>query len=146
MENRFDLFVNLISDLNRNIRKIKTAELADYNLKGTQLMCLYYVNKFSKITAKELCDATGEDKSAISRALEYLENEGFIQNELDDGRKYKNPYALTQKGLEIVTHLGDEIDESIACAGEGLTDEDRDVMYRSLQIVNNNLKEICQKY
>ena len=146
MKNRFDIFVYLISSLNRYIRKIKTEELVKYDLKGTQLMCLYYLGKLDKITAIELGHLTGEDKSAISRALEFLESAELIKNEDEEGKKYKTFYVLTEKGEEVATCLGRKIDETIAGAGSGLTDEEREIMYRSLEIINNNLKEICKKY
>ena len=146
MKNQFDIFVYLISSLNRYIRKIKAEELAKYDLKGTQLMCLYYLGKLDKITAREICNLTGEDKSAISRALEFLESAELIKNEDEEGKKYKTFYVLTEKGEEVATCLGRKIDETIAGAGSGLTDEEREIMYRSLEIINNNLKEICKKY
>ena len=146
MKNKFDVFIYLIASINRNIRKIKTEELIEYNLKGTHIMCLYYIDKLEKATARDLCNLTGEDKSAISRALEFLETSGLIINEEEEGKKYKTFYSFTEKGEEIAICLGKKIDETIIDAGAGLTDDDREVMYRSLEIIDSNLKEICQKY
>ena len=146
VEKRFDLFVQLISSLNKYIRKIKTEELSEFNLKGTHVMCIYYIDKFSKITAKELCDLTGEDKAAISRALDYLEGEGFIQHEIDELKRYKTPYVFTEKGLSFASRYCGRIDETVENADAGVEEDDKDVMFRALEIINNNLKEICKKY
>ena len=146
MENRFGNFVYLISSINRYIRKIKTEELIDYNLKGTHIMCLYYIEKFEKATAKDLCDFTGEDKSAISRALEYLESSYLIKNDVEDGKKYKSQYSLTEDGIVVADLVGAKIDKAISNAGAGISDEEREIMYRALDVINTNLKTICQKY
>ena len=146
MENRFGQFVYLVSSINRYVRKIRTEELSEYNFKGTHIMCLYYIDKLNEVTAKELCDLTGEDKSAVSRSLDFLEKSGFIKNDGEEGKKYKTTYSLTEKGKEVSVHLGNKVDESIANAGVGLTYEEREIMYHALKIINKNLEEICQKY
>ena len=146
MDNRFGQFVFLASNINRYIRKIKVEELIEYKLKGTDVMCLYYISKFENTTAKELCEVTGEDKSAISRSLEFLEKSDFIKKECEDGKKYKTLYFLTENGKVVSVYLGNKIDEAIANAGVGLTDEEREIMYRSLEKIHTNLKEICKKY
>ena len=146
MEDRFDSFTYLISSLSRCIRKIKTEEVVEYDLKSPHVVCLYNIKRSGKMTAKELCDASGEDKGAISRSLEYLEKKGLVVHDVVDGKTYKTPYLLTEKGDFVASQLNVKINETLAKAGEGLKDEHRMIMYRSLEIINNNLKDICQKY
>ena len=78
MEKRFELFTVLISKISRSIRKIKTEEVSEFNLKSPHVSCLYYLYKSKPLTATELCDICGEDKAAISRSLEFLEKNGFL--------------------------------------------------------------------
>ena len=146
MKERFRTFTYLISSLSRYIRKIKTEEVVEYDLKSPHVSCLYYVQKIDRITAKELCDICGDDKGAISRSLEYLESKGLIKNDVVEGKKYKTPLVLTEKGNEVATALSAKIDRALDEAGEGLSEEDRQVMYRSLETINSNLKKICEKY
>ena len=42
MLDRFKTFTLLITNINRSIRKIKTEEMAEYNLKSIHISCLYY--------------------------------------------------------------------------------------------------------
>ena len=43
MEERFQAFTVLVSNLNRCIYKIKTEEMAEYNLKSSHVSCIYYI-------------------------------------------------------------------------------------------------------
>lgn len=80
MENRFKLFTVLTSKISRCIRKIKTEEMDEFNLKSTHVSCLYYLYEENSLTAKELCDVCDEDKAAISRSLDYIEHSKSIWN------------------------------------------------------------------
>ena len=146
MKERFSSFTYLISSLSRSIRKIKTEEVLEYDLKSPHVSCLYYINNAGKITAKELCEACGDDKGAISRSLEYLEEKGLVKSDVLDGKKYKAQIFLTEKGKQVASQLDHKIDEALIAAGEGLDDEDRAVMYRALELIDANLKQICKKY
>ena len=79
MQERFKTFTVLISKINRSIKKIKTEEMDEFNLKSHHVSCLYYLYKSNSLTAKELCDICAEDKAALSRSLEDLERNGYIE-------------------------------------------------------------------
>ena len=146
MEERFQTFTVLISKISRSIRKIKTEEMAEFNLKSPHVSCLYYLYKEGPLTAKELCDICDEDKAAISRSIVYLERDGYITCLTDAHKRYKSPLKLTAKGEEAGKRVADKIDGIINKAGEGLSEEDRTIFYRSLGMINDNLQEICKNY
>lgn len=73
LKKRFETFTVLINRINRNIRKIKNQEMAEYNLWSTHISCLYYLYQSEGLTATDLCECCGEDKATISRSLDYLE-------------------------------------------------------------------------
>jgi len=81
MEKRFELFTTAIAKISRNIRKIKSEEVASINLdlKGPHVSCLYYLYKHKKLTLKELSLVCDEDKAAISRSIDYLEHNLYIE-------------------------------------------------------------------
>lgn len=62
MEERFAAFTVLIAKINRNIRRIKTEEMAEFHLKGPHVACLYHLTTAGPLTAGELCDRCDEDK------------------------------------------------------------------------------------
>lgn len=146
MEERFKTFTVLIAKINRSIRKIKTEEMAEFNLKSPHVSCLYYLYKEKSLTAKELCDICDEDKAAVSRSILYLEREGYIVCNSDAPKRYKSLLCLTEKGLETGKVIAQKIDGILSMTGDGMTEEEMAVFYKCLGVINNNLQNICNDY
>lgn len=146
MEERFQNFTVLISKIGRSIRRIKTEEMEEYNLKSPHVSCLYYIYKMDSLSAKELCDICGEDKAAISRSIEYLEAGGYISCDSNLKKRYKSQLALTEKGIEVAKHIAEKIDTMVDLASIGLSEDKREILYESLNLISDNLENICKKY
>lgn len=146
MQERFKTFTVLITKINRSIHKIKTEEMAEFNLKSPHVSCLYYLYKAEALTAKELCDICAEDKAALSRSIDYLETNGFIECNSNAKKRYKALLMLTEKGKEIAKRIAQKIDNILEQASASITEESRKVMYQSLETINENLNKICEKY
>lgn len=146
MEERFKTFTVLIMKINRSIHRIKTQKMSKYDLKSPHVSCLYYLSKYGSLTAKELCDVCEEDKAAVSRSVEYLEDQGFITCNSSAQKRYRAAFTLTEKGKDVAMDIAKTIDEMVELAGNGLSEEDRKVMYASLLKVDENLSKICDKY
>lgn len=78
MQQRFETFTVLIAKISRSIRRIKAEEMSEFHLKGPHVSCLYYLTQLGPLTAGQLCDRCEEDKAAVSRSLEYLEQNGYV--------------------------------------------------------------------
>ncbi len=146
MENRFETFTLLISGINRAIQKIKTEEMAEFDLKSSHVSCLYYIYKEKSMTARDLCEICGEDKANISRAIKYLEQNGYLVCESTAQKRYLSPISLTEKGTAIGRQLVLRVDGMLERASLGIGEEERAVMYRSLYAINENLNKICDEY
>jgi DNA-binding MarR family transcriptional regulator len=146
MDERFQTFTVLVANLNRCIYKIKTEEMAEYNLKSSHVSCIYYIYRYGSLTPKELCDLCGEDKANISRALKYLEENQYLVINNDSNKKYQRPIVLTENGVKIGKHLSEKINEILSIASEGLSEEKRNIMYEGLSLINNRLNKICDEY
>lgn len=146
MDNRFETFTLLITSINRSIQRIKSEEMAEYNLKSSHVSCLYYLYKENSLTARDLCERCGEDKANVSRSIKYLEQNGYLICESAAGKRYLCAIKLTEKGSEVAGALADRVDGILDSASEGLTEQDRMTMYRSLAVVNSNLNKICNEY
>lgn len=140
MIERFKTFTILIASLSRNIRRIKTDEMFKWDLKSNHVSCLYYLYVNKALTSKQLCDICDEDKANVSRSIEYLKENGYITNIKDDRKRYKSPFVLTEKGMEIGKKLYDRIEEVLSEVSRGITEEERLIMYKCLNIINNNLQ------
>lgn len=147
MEQRFETFTTQIAKASRLIRKIKSEEVKEFNLKSPHISCIYYLFKSKDgLTAKELCDICDEDKSSISRSIEFLEKEGLISCDSKNEKRYKSPLYLTENGIKIGKDIAKKIDEIVNKASEGLSEEKRVMFYESLKLINDNLQKICKKY
>ena len=143
MENRFETFTVLVSRISRNIRKLKNQEMSDYNLRSAHISCLYYLYASRGLTATDLCERCDEDKATISRALEYLESNGYLEPEAE--RRYRSPLVLTQKGEETGRIIAEKINGILEQISGGLTEAERLAFYRSLAIISDSLDAMVNK-
>ena len=146
MMKRFETFTVLMTKISRSIRKIKSEEMAKFNLKSPHVSCLYYLYKSDSLTAKELCDICQEDKGLVSRSIDYLENHGYLTCYSKTEKRYKSPLELTELGMKIGKEIVSKIDQVLEEASFGLKSEDREAMYRSLFLICHNLEMMCKRY
>ncbi len=146
MEKRFKNFTVLMTGIGRSIHKIKTEEMAEFELKSSHVSCLYYLYKADSLTAKELCDICGEDKANISRSLKFLEQHGYLTCNSRTEKRYQCPIALTDQGRAVGARIAEKIDRVLEVAGHGLSEEHRAIMYSSLSLIYDNLRRICDGY
>lgn len=144
---RFNKFTTQVNRIVRNIHRIKCEETGKLGLKGTHVSCLYYLYKAeAPLTARELCSVCGEDKAAISRAVDYLGNQGYVRCESSSRKKYKSPISLTERGRTAGKFLSDRVESILIEASNGLSDADRETFYKSLDLISDNLQKICDGF
>ena len=145
MQERFETFTVLINRISRNIRKIKNQEMAECNLRSAHISCLYYLYANKSATATDLCERCEEDKATISRALDYLETNGYLVRESKGAKRYKSPLMLTDKGNEAGHKIADKINTVLDEISDGLTDSEREAFYHSLSIISESLETVSKK-
>ena len=148
MKERFETFTVLINRISRNIRKIKNQEMAEYNLKSSHISCLYYLYLTEVLTATDLCERCEEDKATISRALDYLETNGYIICKSQNAKRYKSPLVLTEKGKEVAQKIFDKVSLVLDEIGNSLTEDERVSFYHSLSVISQSLEKVskdCEK-
>lgn len=144
MKERFETFTILINRISRNIRKIKNQEMAEYNLRSAHISCLYYLYSAKEMTATELCERCEEDKATISRAIDYLETNGYITCDSKSAKRYKSPLTLTEKGIEVAKKIAGKIEAVLKEISIGLTEEERVAFYRSLTVISDSLDAVAK--
>lgn len=140
MKSRFETFTVLITKINRNIRKIKNQEMAEYDLKSPHISCLYYLYTAESMTATELCEKCEEDKATISRSIEYLERNGYLTCETKTAKRYKSPLILTEKGKQVGQKISDKVNRFLETVSAALSEEERVSLYHSLSIISESLE------
>ena len=144
MQERFETFTVLINRIGRNIRKIKNQEMAEYGLRSAHVSCLYFLYANKGATATDLCERCEEDKATISRALDYLETDGYITRNPERTKRYNSPLFLTDKGREAGEKIAVKIEGVLDAISGGLTEEERAAFYRSLSIVSESLEAVIR--
>ena len=146
-ESRFEDFVGLITKISKEVQRIKTVEAAKLGLKGSDVMCLYYLSQHEEgLTGAELAREVDVTRAAISRTLARLEDEGYVEAcaEDDDATRYRVPMRLTAKGQTSMVQASEVIRRVVTEAGNELGDSQRRQMYRSLCLIYDRLCTISR--
>ena len=139
MIKRFEAFVTGITLCYKYIQKIKSAEMTELGLKGTHVMCIFFLSHNPDgLTAAQLCRLCAEDKAAVSRTVAKLQREGYVA---PGEKRYRAALRLTEKGEEVARRVDGLIEQWVAFGGAGLSDSDREAFYRALELISNNLKK-----
>lgn len=146
MLDRFGAFVTGITACYKHIQRIKNMEMTELGLKGTHVMCIFHLNQNPEgLTAARLCQLCDEDKAAISRTLAELERLGYVRTSVQPGKKYRAPVCLTEAGETAALRINGLIENWVTAGGAGLTLEQREEFYRSLELIASNLKNHYEK-
>lgn len=147
MEQRYKAFSGLILNISRCIQKIKNTEMAAFGLKGKQVQCLFSLfNLADGASLKELCEICDEDKGALSRTIKELSDKDLVYVEEKSTQKYRNPIKLTEKGKKVSKCVSDKISDMLMLGSDGVTDEERENLYSTLDRISKNLTKICENY
>ena len=146
MSNRFEDFVGIISNIYKNIDKVKKSKMKEFGLSGNHVMCLYYLAQHPEgLTAAELCQLISVDKAATSRTLSELVEKDFVYYpDLEGQKKYRVKAVLTEKGFSVTQQIDDIISEIVDNVGKDLSEGDRESMYRSLNFISTNLEQLVK--
>lgn len=144
MVDRFECLTTGVTRIYRSVQKIKRHRMGSMGLKGTHVMCIYFLKgNLDGLTAADLCRLCHEDKAGISRILSDLEAQGFICYDMPQGRKYRARAALTEAGKEYAEKVCDLIVAATERGGAGITEAEREVFYRVLFRIADNLEGLC---
>ena len=147
MVDRFEKFVLYINQIYRCIQKIKSREMTELGLKGTHVMCMLNLYQHPDgLTSAQLAELCMEDKAAVSRAVSLLREYDLVHVEIPKtGRTYHSRVYLTSQGRIITQHIIRVVEDAMERGGQGLTADDRRVLYRSLRRIAGNLQKICEE-
>ncbi len=95
------------------------------------------------LTAAQLCKICNKDKAAVSRAVAEMEDKGLI---IKGGNSaYRADLLLTQEGRRAAEYVCRRATIAVEAAGQGLTGEQRQVFYSTLQLIAENLDKISKE-
>ena len=140
MTDRFEQFVSGITLCYKHIQRIKSLEMTEFGLKGTQVMCVFYLHRNpGGLTAAQLSQLCHEDKAAVSRTLAELTEKGYV--ETTDSRRYRAPIVLSERGMALGEKVNTLVVEWVEAGGDGLSEAERAAFYYALGMISRNLQE-----
>lgn len=143
--NRFEQFSSAVSSLYRYIQKIERVEMEKFGLKGPHVQCMLALRRNPEgLTSSQLCAICDKDKAAISRTVAELEKEGMVDRATNNGNRYRAILKLTERGTAAAAQVDERVKVAVEKAGEGLSDDQRSVLYYALSLIAGNLQSICQ--
>lgn len=146
MVERYEAFSVAISGIYKYIQKIERHVMSLYGLKGPHAQCLTTLLRFPQgLTSSQLGEFCDKDKAAISRAISELEQKGLILRNCVNNNSYKALLLLTDDGRKAAEEITKTATEAVEAAGNGLTDDDRSVFYRTLYLIAENIEKFSRK-
>ncbi len=139
---RYNKFNSLLAQINRSINRIKNREASKLGIKSFAISTIYILFVYGQICAKDIVKISGEDKSIISKALNYLKKIEFIEHNVAQEKKYGALISLTDSGRLIGSKILNKINQTIAKAGSDFNDDSRESFYNSLELISDNLEKL----
>ncbi len=145
MIDRFERFSSAISEISRYWHKIAAEEMEQYGLKGPHSVYLVTMSRCPEgVTAPQLCELCGKDKSDVSRMMSIMEQKGLVTKEGIHQNHYRGVFKLTDAGREAADYVCHRASLAVELAGKDLTEEKRSLFYETLESIVSNLRSISK--
>lgn len=103
---RPDIPLGLLIDIIRRSHMIHlNAELKKYGITASGFMIMMYLSENQNVIQDDVARHFHIDKSAIARAVQKLENAGFVQRIVEPTNRRASHLFLTEKGTEIIPEM-----------------------------------------
>ena len=146
MVDRFERFSLVLAEISRYWHKIAADEMGKYGLKGPHSVYLAVLSRHPDgLTAPQLCELCGKDKSDVSRAMALMEQKGLVRKEGGHQNRYGGVFRLTEAGIAAGEYVRRRSGLAVQIAGEDLSDETRAVFYDALENIAGKLREISKE-
>ena len=145
MIERFERFSYAISEISRYWHKITSDEMERYGLRGAHSIYLLTMYRYPEgITAPQLCELCGKDKSDVSRMMSIMEQKGLVRKEGIHQNLYRGAFKLTEDGKTAAEFVRNRARLAVEIAGKDLTPENRAVFYEALESIVDNLRTMSK--
>lgn len=146
MYHRFERFSLAISEISRHWHKLTSEEMEKYGLKGVHgVYLLALARHCDGLTAPQLCDECGKDKSDVSRMMKIMEAKGLVVKDGGFQNRYGGVFRLTEEGISIADQIRIRAGQAVEIAGADLTEEQREIFYNALELITLRIRELSQE-
>ena len=142
MVDRFERFSFAISEISRYWHKITADEMEKYGLKGPHSVYLTTMYRYPEgVTAPQLCELCGKDKSDVSRAMSLMEQKGLVEKRSVSYDARLKKLVLTEKSEAIAHLMSDDMAKLESVLTDGFSESELDTLYSYIDRMKNNLKK-----
>lgn len=146
MVDRFERFSYAISEISKYWHKLSADEMENYDLRSTHSVYLLTMLKYPNgLTAPQLCELCGKDKSDVSRMMSMMETKGLVVKESVRQSRYNGVFRLTDAGTTAADHVRQRASLAVELAGKDLNDETRAIFYDALESIAANLRKLSSE-
>lgn len=146
MLDRFERFSLAIFEITRHWHKITGDEMEKFSLKGAHSVYLLAMRQHPEgVTATQLCDLCGKDKADVSRMVSILEKKGLVTRAGASPNPYRSLLILTEEGAAAAELVSKRVMVAMALASKGLTDAQRENLYKALELICENLRQVSNE-
>ncbi len=146
MIERFERFSYAISEISRYWHKLASEEMDKYGLKGTHSVYLLTMARHHEgMTASQIGELCGRDKSDVSRMMAIMEKNGLVTKEGVHQNLYRGVFKLTKQGYAAADSVRRRATLAVDIAGRDLTEENRAIFYRALETIAVNLRILSKE-
>ena len=146
---RFYSFVQLIDSVHKLIQKIRIDTAPYLGVKSVHIFWVYELYAHPEgLTAAELAAKSMISRSLISREIEALHQDGYVEiREMSAGKRknYNALITLTEKGTRLAKQIVLEGMSVQNRVNEGITEEELASFYATLNKLCNNLKIVAKE-
>jgi DNA-binding MarR family transcriptional regulator len=135
---------NLREKLRQLVRNLGILEKSDISCCGvTMAQChaIVEIGRANKISLIDLAALLGLDKSTMSRTINNLVEDGYVNREVDNENRRYISIQLTQQGIEVFHNIEDNMHNYYANIFQSIPDDKRDQVLESLEILVKSVKE-----
>lgn len=145
MVERFEKFSYAIMEISRCWHKLASDEMEKYGLKGSHSVYLLTIARSPQgLTAPQICELCGRDKSDVSRMMSIMEKNGLVIKEIVSKTRYGGVFHLTEAGLHAAEKVAKRASLAVEIAGKELSEQGRTILYDALSAITVNLQNLCK--
>ena len=148
MINKYEDFTEFVMTSFRAIQRIKSYGMKKLGLKAGDVNCIYYLSKNQEgLSNVQLAELSGDDKAAISRTLNQLVKNSYVEiAEEDEGKKYGRRYVLTEKGKEVADKINSRVDSVVNEVGKDINKKEGRIFYETFHEISGRLERLSEEY
>lgn len=145
MLERFERFSFSVSEISRYWHRLAADEMEKHGLKGQHSVYLMAMLRNPEgISAMQLCETCGKDKSDVSRMMSIMEKKGLVTKESTRQTLYGGVFKLTDAGKHAAEQVSRRASLAVELAGKDLTEENRAIFYEALESITANLRQLSK--